>query len=78
MTVMLEHATLTQVDDDTRRELAAAADAYEQAPARLRAAIVAAARRGERPADIVRAIRHTYTYDYVARIVREDRANRGE
>jgi hypothetical protein len=73
---MLEHATLTRVDDETRRELAAAADAYEQAPARLKAAILAAARRGERPADIVRAIRYTYTYDYVARLVRQDRERR--
>ncbi len=73
MTTLLEDATLTGMDEETQRELAAAADAYEEAPARLRRAILAAAEKGERPADIVRAIRHTYTYDYVARLVREDR-----
>lgn len=73
MTVVQEHETLTRVDDETRQELEAAADAYVQSPATLKAAIVAAARKGERPADIVRAIRHVYTYDYVARLVREDR-----
>jgi hypothetical protein len=73
---MLEHETLTHVDDDTRRELADAADAYVQAPAKLRAAIIKAGRAGEKPADITRAINHVMTYDYVARLVREDRAAR--
>jgi hypothetical protein len=73
---MLEHETLTRVDDDTRRELTEAAAAYVQAPVRLREAIVNAGRAGERPADIVKAIGHAMTYDYVARLVREDRAQR--
>ena len=71
---MSEHATLTDMDEATAHELSDAAEAYEQAPVRLRAAIVAAGRNGERPADIVRAIRHVYTYDYVARLIRADRA----
>jgi hypothetical protein len=70
---MLEHETLTDVDDETRRELAAAADAYVQAPAKLRAAIIKAGRAGEKPADITRAIDYAFTYDYVARLVRQDR-----
>jgi alkylhydroperoxidase family enzyme len=73
MTVMQERETLPGVDDETRQELEAAADAYEEAPARLKAAILDAARKGDSPAKIVKAIRHVYTYDYVARIVRADR-----
>jgi hypothetical protein len=73
VTVVQDRETLTAVDDDTRQELEAAADAFVQSPANLRAAILAAGRRGERPADIVKAIKHVYTYDYVARLVREDR-----
>lgn len=68
-----ERETLTGVDEQTRLALVAAADAYEHAPARLRAEIIAAARQGERPAAIVRAIGHVYTYDYVARLIRRDR-----
>jgi len=73
MTVVLEHATLTGVDDETRRELEQAAAEYEAAPKRLRAAIFAAADKGDKPADIVKAIGYVYTYDYVARLVRERR-----
>lgn len=73
VTVILERATLTQVDDETRRELEAAADAYEKAPVRLRRVILDAARNGDRPAEITRAIRFLYTYDYVARLIRQDR-----
>lgn len=55
-------------------ELEAAAQAYEEAPKRLRAAILKAAlERGEKPADITRKIGHVYTADYVARLVREAR-----
>lgn len=75
VTVITEHATLTDMDESTARELAEAAEAYEQAPVRLRAVILAAARKGEKPADITRAIRHTYTYEYVARLIRKDRAD---
>ena len=78
VTVFLEPATLAQVDEATRLELDALADAYEQAPARLRAAILAAARKGDKPAEITRAIRHAYTYEYVARLIRADRAENAE
>lgn len=76
---MLEHETLTGVDEDTRQLLVLAADNYEHGPARLQAAIVAAARKGEKPAAIARAIGYVYTYDYVARLIRKDKsANPGE
>jgi hypothetical protein len=76
---MLEHETLTGVDDDTRQSLVLAADNYEHGPARLQAAILTAARKGEKPAAIARAIGYVYTYDYVARLVRRDKsANPGE
>jgi hypothetical protein len=78
---MTDHATLTDMDETTAKELASAAEAYdkavsalERASADLRAAILDSARDGGRPADIVRAIRHVYTYEYVARLIRKDRA----
>lgn len=74
VTAITEHATLTEMDESTAKALAEAAEAYEQAPVRLRAAILTAARSGETPAAITRAIRHVYTYDYVARLIRQDRA----
>jgi hypothetical protein len=78
VTVILEHETLTGVDSDTRQALEVAADNYAMAPARLQAAILAAARKGDNPATIARAINYVYTYDYVARLVRNDRkANPG-
>jgi len=78
VTVILERETLTDVDPETRQSLEVAADNYEHGPARLQAAIIAAARKGEKPADITRAISYVYTYDYVAKLVREDRkANPG-
>lgn len=73
VTEILEHETLTQVDPGTLEKLTTAADNYEHGPARLKAAILEAARRGEKPADIARAIGYVYTYDYVARLIREDR-----
>lgn len=75
VTTMTDHATLADMDESTARELADAAEAYERAPVRLHAAILGAARNGEKPADIVRAIRHVYTYEYVARLIRKDRAD---
>jgi hypothetical protein len=78
VTVVLEHATLTQVDEETRGKLEAAADAYEQASPRLRAAIITAARAGNKPSEITRAIRHAYTYEYVSRLIREDKAGNPE
>ena len=79
VTVILERETLTGVDQETRQALDDAADNYAMAPSRLQAAILAAARKGEKPAAIARAIDYVYTYDYVARLVRKDRAaNPGE
>ena len=72
---MLERETLTGVDEVTRQALEVAADNYENGPARLQAAILNAARKGEKPAAITRAIGYVYTYDYVARLVRKDKRN---
>ena len=63
------------MDEQTRQQLAAAADAYIQAPENLKAAIIAAAAKGEKPADIARAIGYAYTYDYVAKLVRDWKAD---
>jgi hypothetical protein len=58
-------------------ELEEAAATYEEAPKRLKAAILKAAiERGEKPAVITRKIRHVYTADYVARLVREAKKKR--
>lgn len=65
------------VDPGMTQELKEAADAYVAAPVRLRRAILKAAACGEKPAAITKAIGHVYTYDYVARLVREARS-RGE
>lgn len=73
MTAVLDRETLTAVDEETRQALKVAADNYEHGPARLQAAILAAARKGERPAAITRAISYAYTYDFVAKLVRSDR-----
>lgn len=78
VTLICEPGTLTQVDDDTRRALEGAADAYEKAPVRLRAVILEAARNGDTPAAITRAIRHAYTYEYVGRLIRADKAENPE
>ena len=76
VTAVLEAgATLAGVDEQTRQKLAAAADAYIQAPENLKAAIIAAAAKGEKPADIARAIGYAYTYDYVAKLVRDWKAD---
>jgi len=81
VTTLAAHETLTDMDESAARELAEAAEAYdkaagalEKASAGLRAAILDAARNGGRPAEIVRAISHVYTYEYVARLIRQDRA----
>jgi len=66
------------MDEATRQALAEAADNYVKAPDRLKAQILAAGRKGDKPADIVKAIGYAYTYDYVARLVREDRAARAK
>ena len=71
--MILERETLTGVDSETRQALEDAADNYAMAPSRLQAAILAAARQGDKPALIARAIGYVYTYDYVARLVRADR-----
>ena len=74
VTVVMDHATLAGVDEQTRDALAAAAETYRQAPDALKAAIIAAARKGDKPSEIARAIGYVYTYDYVAKLVREWRA----
>ena len=74
VTTMTDHATLTDMDESTARELADAAEAYERAPDRLKAAMVRAARKGDKPATIARAIGYAYTYDFTAKLIREDRA----
>lgn len=62
------------MDDDTRRGLAEAAAEMTAAPERLKTLILEAARRGERPAAIHRVIFPAYTYDYIAKLIRDDRA----
>ena len=74
VTVTLDHATLTCVQEDTARELKEAAEAVRSGPSLLKVAICKAADEGERAADITRAIDHVWTYDYVARVIREHRA----
>ena len=61
------------MDPETRQKLEAAADNYAAGPARLQAAILEAARKGDKAADITRAIMHAYTYEYVGRLIRNDR-----
>lgn len=76
VTTMLERETLTDVDEPTREKLARLADAVVNGPDRLKAAILEAGRAGEKPAAIHRVIHPAYTYDYVAKLIREDRAER--
>lgn len=73
VTMGLATATLDRVQEDTRRELKDAAEAVRSGPSLLKVAICKAADEGERAADITRAIDHVWTYDYVARIIREHR-----
>jgi hypothetical protein len=42
-------------------------------PDRLKAAMIRAARKGDKPATIARAIGYAYTYDFTAKLIREDR-----
>ncbi len=58
------------MDDAVKTELQQAAAAYREAPIRLRAAIVEAAKQGSTDAEISAAIDLTYGPDYVGRIVR--------
>jgi hypothetical protein len=76
VTVVMEHATLAGVDEETRKALEAVAEVYRQAPDLLKAAILAAADKGEKPAAIARAIGYVYTYDYVAKLIRDERKKR--
>jgi len=75
---MLERETLADMDEARRQRLADAADAVLNGPDRLKAEILDAGRAGEKPAAIHRAIHPAYTYDYIARLVREDRATHPE
>ena len=54
-----------------KTELEAAAAMFEEAPKRLRAAIVEAGKRGETTLEIAKAINFAYKPDYVGRILRE-------
>lgn len=71
--MMIDRETLTDMDDETRDKLADAAKVYLDAPANLRAVIIESGRNGDKPADIARAINYAFTYDYVARLIRQDR-----
>jgi hypothetical protein len=76
MTVMIDRETLggmAEMKAELRTKLEAAAKAYVDAPGNLRKAILEAASEGEKPADIARAIEYAFTYDYVARLIRQDR-----
>jgi hypothetical protein len=57
-----------------KQRLEQAGRTYREAPAELRAVILASGRAGDKPAEIHKTIGYVYTYDYVARLVREDRA----
>lgn len=54
-------------------ELAEAAQAFEEAPKRLQAAILKAAAQGMNANKITKAIRQAYSPDYVRRLIREAR-----
>lgn len=74
VTVDIDRETLPQVDSETRAALEQAADNYVNGPDRLKAEIIGAARKGNKPADIARAIGYAHTYDFTAKLVREDKA----
>jgi alkylhydroperoxidase/carboxymuconolactone decarboxylase family protein YurZ len=74
MTMMPGYGTLAGMDEKTRRGLIKAADAVTNGPDRLRALIIKAARDGESPAEIHRVIFPAYTYDYVTKVIRRDKA----
>lgn len=52
-------------------ELLEAANAYNEAPKRLRDAIIEAAKQDATAIEIARAIEFTYSVDYIAKIVRD-------
>lgn len=58
------------MDDEVKTELQEAAAAYLEAPKRLRAAIVEAAKQGSTDAEIAHAINLTLGPDYIGRIIR--------
>jgi hypothetical protein len=74
VTADIDRETLPQVDPETRDELERAADNYVNGPDRLKAAMIKAARKGDKPAAIARAIGYAHTYDFTAKLIREDRA----
>lgn len=79
VTADIDRETLPQVDSETLADLEQAADNYVNGPDRLKRAIIRAARSGEKPAAIARAIGYAYTYDFTAKLVREDKtANPGK
>lgn len=66
------------VSEETRAALSAAADTYVRAPIQLKEAILEASDGGKSVAEITRAIEHTYTADYVARLVREHKKDKAD
>jgi hypothetical protein len=62
------------MDEKTRRGLVEAAATKTAAAGHLKDLIVEAARGGAKAADIHRAIFPAYTYDYVAQLIRKDKA----
>lgn len=58
-------------------QLKEAGAAYREAPKRLQEAIIAAAKAGETPADITRAIGSAYSRDYVAKLIRDTLGSKG-
>jgi hypothetical protein len=61
------------VDEQMATELADAAQAFEDAPKRLQAAILKAASQGDNANKITKAIRQVYSPDYVRRLIRDAR-----
>lgn len=65
---------MNRLDEQTRRGLAEAADVVMHGPERLRSLIIEASRNGARPTDIHRVVFPAYTYEYIARLIRADKA----
>lgn len=61
------------MDEQTRRGLIMAADAHQRA-AGLRELVITAGRQGATPTEICKLIFPAYSYDYIAKLIRDDRA----
>jgi hypothetical protein len=60
---------MDDVNKETEKRLAAAADAFQKAPKELRAAIIDAGREGATNIEIAQAIRFAYNPDYVGKLI---------